>query len=105
VNVSSHEIHVWDLEKRSLVQKFRGHKQSRFVIRSCFGGVNQGFVVSGSEDSEVYIWHRKYGTLLKHLSGHSGTVNAVSWNPVDPYMFDSASDDHTIRIYGRPTSK
>mmetsp|Transcript_25332 Transcript_25332/g.35511 ORF Transcript_25332/g.35511 Transcript_25332/m.35511 type:complete len:534 (-) Transcript_25332:49-1650(-) len=99
INVASHELHIWDVESKKLVQKFRGHKQSRYVIRSCFGGHNQSFVASGSEDSNIFIWNRQHSTLLEKLSGHSGTVNSVAWNPVDPFMLASASDDHTIRIW------
>eukprot|EP01102_Stenamoeba_stenopodia_P015704 TRINITY_DN537_c0_g2_i1.p1 TRINITY_DN537_c0_g2~~TRINITY_DN537_c0_g2_i1.p1 ORF type:complete len:172 (+),score=24.73 TRINITY_DN537_c0_g2_i1:188-703(+) len=100
VNLSSQEIHLWDLEKKQLVQHYRGHKQGRFVIRSCFGGANQAFVVSGSEDCNVYLWHKHHGTLLEVLVGHTATVNTVCWSPTDACLFASASDDATIRIWG-----
>ena len=114
VNLQNQKIHLWDLNDffasngaislpTEPVRRYRGQheKQGRYVIRSCFGGSNETFVVSGSEDSQVYIWHQQKGDLLKVLSGHSGTVNAVTWNPADPCTFASASDDHSIRIWGR----
>lgn len=104
VNLSSQEIHLWDLKKRVLVQHYRGHKQGRFVIRSCFGGANQAFVASGSEDHNVYLWHKLHGTLLEVLEGHLSTVNATTWSPTDPCLLASASDDHTIRLWGPASS-
>ncbi len=37
------------------VQKYMGNQEQkgRFVVRSCLGGINQAFVLSGSEDSRV----------------------------------------------------
>ena len=43
------EIHLWDLEKRRVVQKFYGLKQERYIVRSALGGVDDAYVVSGSE--------------------------------------------------------
>eukprot|EP01135_Chromosphaera_perkinsii_P001218 Nk52_evm17s162 gene=Nk52_evmTU17s162 len=99
VNVKDQAIHVWDLETFQLVRAYHGQKQGRFVIRSCFGGVNESFIASGSEDCKVYIWNEKDSTPIDCLIGHTQTVNCVSWSPADPHMLASASDDHTIRIW------
>lgn len=104
VNVSSSEIRLWDIDNGTVVAHFVGQKQGRFVIRSCFGGVNDSYVLSGSEDSNVYVWNREQTKLIEILSGHRGTVNSVSWNPTNPKMFASASDDYTVRIWGPPKS-
>ncbi|CAL9229666.1 unnamed protein product [Arabidopsis halleri] len=101
VNLLNQEIHLWNIEgDPKIVSRYKGHKRSRFIIRSCFGGYKQAFVASGSEDSQVYIWHRSTGKLIVELPGHAGAVNCVSWSPTNLHMLASASDDGTIRIWG-----
>ncbi|KAI7902312.1 WD40-repeat-containing domain protein [Cokeromyces recurvatus] len=101
VNVQDvQELHLWDLDEREIVHKYSGQKQITYIIRSTLGGHNESFVISGSEDNHVYIWSRDHGTLLEELEGHENTVNCVSWCPIEPMQFVSASDDHTIRVWG-----
>jgi len=100
VNLNSQEIHLWKINESCTVpEKFMGHKQDKFVIRSCFGGSNSSFIASGSEDSQVYIWKRHVEMPIKVLHGHTMIVNCVSWNPARPHMLASASDDRTVRIW------
>lgn len=48
----------------------------------------------------MYIWHINHESPIATLTGHSRTVNCVSWNPVYPNMLASASDDCTVRLWG-----
>ena len=118
INLSAQEVRVWDLEKQKVVRTYIGQKQGKFVIRSCFAGPESvsipatgtsdskargvgSLVVSGSEDSQLFIWHRESGTLMDSLKGHTGTVNSVSFchHHVHGDILASASDDCTIRIW------
>ncbi|GAB4830130.1 hypothetical protein Ancab_019772 [Ancistrocladus abbreviatus] len=54
VNLNSQEIHMWDVAGEwQKPLKYTGHKQRKYVIRSCFGGFDSAFIASGSENSEV----------------------------------------------------
>ena len=98
-SVPSGRIRLWHLDHRTQLAEYCGHKSQRFVIRAAFGGADEDFVISGSEDSRVYIWHRHTAALLEVLSGHSGAVNTVAWSSSSCPWLASASDDHTVRVW------
>ncbi|XP_060070874.1 WD repeat-containing protein 26-like [Ylistrum balloti] len=100
LNVATQGVHLWDLKDRCLVRKFQGVTQGFYTIHSCFGGLNQDFIASGSEDHKVYIWHLRREVPIAVLEGHTRTVNCVHWNPKVPGIIASASDDGTVRIWG-----
>ncbi|CAG9861058.1 unnamed protein product [Phyllotreta striolata] len=100
LNVATQGVHLWDLNDKILVRKYQGVTQGHFTIHSTFGGVNQHFIASGSEDNQVYIWHIRNEHPIATLQGHTRTVNCVSWNPVHHHMLVSVSDDYTIRVWG-----
>ncbi|KAL6243521.1 hypothetical protein RBB50_009514 [Rhinocladiella similis] len=105
VNLAIGEIQMIDLVTRDIVRRFRGQKQGEFVIRSCFGGAAENFVVSGSEDGMVYVWHKENESLIEKLPGHGRgaggkeCVTTVDWNPRDASMFASGGDDRRVRIW------
>ncbi|XP_020287837.1 WD repeat-containing protein 26 isoform X2 [Pseudomyrmex gracilis] len=100
LNLASQGVHLWDLQDRCLLRRFQGVTQGHFNIHSCFGGMNQDFLASGSEDNKVYVWHVRGEQPIATFTGHSRTVNCVAWNPVYHQMMASVSDDFTVRIWG-----
>lgn len=56
LNISTQGLHLWDLQDKCLVRRFQGVTQGNYTIYSCFGGVNETFVASGSEDNKVHLF-------------------------------------------------
>lgn len=98
VNKKDGEAQLIDLVTRNSVQKFLGHTGGDYLIRSSFGGANESFVTSGSEDGNILIWHKNIGAAVERLPGHVPRCNAVSWNPADPCMLASCGDDGRVKM-------
>lgn len=49
VSMNDNKIRLMDIETGKVMKTFTGHTQTEYIIRSSFGGANEGFVVSGSE--------------------------------------------------------
>ncbi|KAH7079739.1 WD repeat-containing protein 26 [Paraphoma chrysanthemicola] len=102
ISMNPDKIKLMEIDTGEVIQRFEGHQQREFIIRSVFGGADENFVVSGSEDSRIYIW-RSNGLLIEALDAHIGCVNSIAWHPTDPTVFASAGDDHKVRIW-KPAS-
>ncbi|XP_030853545.1 F-box/WD repeat-containing protein 5 [Strongylocentrotus purpuratus] len=94
------EVRMYDLYTLMEVKRFRGHRafSPNDECNIIFLSVSDLYVASGAEDRQGYIWDRHYGILLARLP-HTDMVNCVSFNPLDPEMLISASDDHTLKIW------
>ncbi|KAH8652432.1 WD domain-containing protein [Xylariales sp. PMI_506] len=99
INMVSGRAELFDLVDKEPVQSYVGHTGGAYLIRSGFGGANESFVISGSEDGSLYIWHKASAMVIERLSGHQPRTNAVSWSPTDPRLFASCGDDGKIKIW------
>ncbi len=93
-------MHLWDIKDKCLVRRFQGSVTSNFMNYSTFGGADEIYLASGSEDNRVYIWNIKKEQPITVLEGHTRSVTCVAWNPEIPGMIVSASDDGTLRVWG-----
>lgn len=74
LNMSCGEVWTIDVNSQDVRKKFRGQKQGKYVIRSCYGGASEGFVLSGGEgqssncpDCDSPFSQAPHGRLVSHV--------------------------------------
>jgi nuclear receptor interaction protein len=84
------------------MRAYTGHCNVRTVKDVNFFGLQDEYVVSGSDSGHVFIWDRKTSQLLNILEGDGEVVNVVQGHPYEPTMAVSGID-HTIKIFSPDT--
>ncbi|KMU86457.1 WD repeat containing protein [Coccidioides immitis H538.4] len=77
---------------------YRGHCNIKTVKDVNYFGLNDEYVVSGSDCGNIFIWDRKTSDLVNILSGDSDVVNVVQGHPYEPTLAVSGIDN-TIKIF------
>ena len=63
MNMSCGEVWTIDVNSQDVKKKFRGQKQGKYVIRSCYGGAREGFVLSGGEGQSSNCLESRFSFL------------------------------------------
>ncbi|EDN08255.1 conserved hypothetical protein [Histoplasma mississippiense (nom. inval.)] len=81
---------------------YRGHCNIKTVKDVNYFGLDDEYVVSGSDSGHVFIWDRKTSDLVNILEGDSDVVNVVQGHPYEPTLAVSGID-RTIKIFSPDT--
>ncbi|QIW97824.1 hypothetical protein AMS68_003342 [Peltaster fructicola] len=92
-----------DLAARSVpcsaaTHAYKGHCNVKTVKDVNYFGLEDEYVVSGSDDGNLFIWDRKTTQLVNVLAGDGEVVNVVQGHPYET-MLAVSGIDHTIKIF------
>jgi Prp8 binding protein len=79
---------------------FVGHRHhaDKGQLLKCSWSADGGMVTGGSSDHRVHIWDERSAQELYDLPGHLGSVNAVTFHPVETTVVASGSSDKSIYV-------
>jgi WD40 repeat protein len=78
--------------------KYQGHISRRTIKGVNFYGPNSEYVISGSDDSNIYIYEKESSELLRVLQGHEKEVNCITGHPSSP-IIASSGVDKVVKIW------
>ena len=77
--------------------KLYGHKQSNLNYNITFGGYNQEYIITGSEDAYIYVWNIKCSLPICKIKT-TELINLVYW-PICNYIFSLSELEINFYIY------
>ncbi|KAI9807080.1 MAG: hypothetical protein M1825_005797 [Sarcosagium campestre] len=91
-------IRLLDKGNGNLLQSYKGHKNTEYRIRSCLG-MNDRFVLSGSEDGKLWTWDLLEGTVVAKLEAHVGkAASAVEMQDLRKEWLSAGTDGEIRRL-------
>lgn len=100
INISKADpkISLYNLGNTKIEGNYYGHTQRTMIIKCSFAGDKDQYIISGSEDSNVYLWDRNIPGRPKYIfKEHLGIVNSVELLYNDVLL--SVSDDKSLKIW------
>lgn len=74
-------IRLMDKVNGQMLQSYRGHLNTDFRVRSCFGAKDK-YVITGSEDGFIWVYDLLEGKVVEKMKAHSGkAATSVAYNP------------------------
>ncbi|KAJ1653845.1 hypothetical protein IWQ61_006113 [Dispira simplex] len=76
---------------------YKGHSNVQTIKDVNFFGPNDEYIMSGSDDGNLFIWDKATATIKQILQGDADVVNVLQGHPFAPYLAISGIDS-TIKI-------
>ena len=96
-------IRIWDLEKKTCVKRWRGH---RLPMISASYDASGTLVATGGSDRIAMVWDVAKGHATHSFRGHNGIVTGVRFHPdAQRLLLFTTSDDTDIRVWDLVTHK
>jgi nuclear receptor interaction protein len=77
----------------SFVQMYKGHCNVKTVKEVDFFGARSEYIVSGSDDGNIFIWNKKTGNIVQILEGDRWVVNCIHGHPYDCVLVSSGIEN------------
>ncbi|KAI6250032.1 WD repeat-containing protein 5 [Erysiphe necator] len=92
-------IRLWDYVLGTCLKTYQGHTNKKYSLGGTFGvSGTESFIISGSEDGNIFLWDVKSKTVMQRLLAHDGVVCWVDTCP-ENNMITSGGMDGVIHIW------
>uniref|UniRef100_A0A8D0CJU3 WD repeat-containing protein 5 n=1 Tax=Scleropages formosus TaxID=113540 RepID=A0A8D0CJU3_SCLFO len=82
------------------LKTYTGHKNEKYCVFANFSVTGGKWIVSGSEDTMVYIWNLQTKEIVQKLQGHTDVVISTACHPTENIIASAAlENDKTIKLW------
>jgi mitogen-activated protein kinase organizer 1 len=84
-------VRLLDKEDGQLLSSYKGHKNKEYRIEAALAYTDE-YVMSGSEDGQLYAWELVDGALLHVVPAHKSALCTLSMHPSEHMLVTGAAD-------------